>query len=162
MRGGDLFTILGTMFVALILSILPIPNWAMGLRPEFMPLFLIFWSVSFPDRVGIGTAWIFGFILDLFRDGAIGGQYAFACTIVVFMSIKIHQRFRIYPIWQQAVIIGFLITLYQIALFIIKGMGGTLHDFGWRFWSTIITSMLVWPIIFIFLSGMQNRIKMSS
>lgn len=145
--------------MALLLSIIPIPNWAIGLRPEFIPLFLIFWSVSLPDRVGLGTAWFMGITLDIFRDGAIGGQYAFACIIVVFIAIKIYQRFRIYPIWQQAMIVGFLIGLFQLSLFIIKGMGGTLHDFGWRFWSTIFTSMLVWPIVFIFLSGFQSRFK---
>lgn len=159
MRGGDLIKIYGTLFFALLISILPIPNWAMGLRPEFIPLFLIFWSTALPDRVGLGTAWIVGFILDLFRDGAIGGQYAFACVLVVFIAIKIHQRFRIYPIWQQSVIVGFMIGLFQLSLFIIKGMGGTLHDFGWRFWSTIITSGIIWPIIFIFLSGFHNKFR---
>jgi len=159
-RGGIGFVIFSVL-VAIMLSMVQMPSWAQGLRPEFLPLVVIFWVVTYPERFGIGFAWTCGLALDIFRDGAIGGQYALTMLLIGFVAIKIHQRFAMYPVWQQALTTFFLMLLFQCILFFIKGMGGTLHEFSWRFWATCFTSTLAWPFVWLFLTGMRNRIRLA-
>ena len=74
-QGG--LTIALSFFVALILTIIPLPDWMASFRPEWVALTLIYWSMALPQRVGVGIGWGLGLALDVLK-GALLGQHALA------------------------------------------------------------------------------------
>ena len=45
-----------SLLVALVLMILPLPDWAQMFRPNWMALVLIYWTMALPKRVGLWFA----------------------------------------------------------------------------------------------------------
>jgi rod shape-determining protein MreD len=71
-----------SLIVALILMILPLPDWAQMYRPNWMALVLIYWSMALPRRVGLWFAFFSGIVLDT-SLGTLLGQHTLALVIVV-------------------------------------------------------------------------------
>jgi len=134
-----------TFAIALFLTAMPLPDWLVSWRPEWIPLVLIFWCINLPYRVGIGTAWVTGLFLDVLQ-GALLGQHALALTIVAFLALKLHQRLLVYPLWQQSLSIFVLVMLYQLLLLWISGIAG-ISTGNWLYWLPSLSSMLLWPVI---------------
>ena len=49
-----------TLLLGLILQVFPLPDWAAQIRPQWPLLFLIYWSMLLPERIGIFPALIVG------------------------------------------------------------------------------------------------------
>ena len=62
-HGGGV--ILVTFIAALLLTIIPLPDWARYLRPDWVGLVLIYWCLALPERVGVSTGWFMGLLVDL-------------------------------------------------------------------------------------------------
>lgn len=138
-------TILLSLLFALALSITPWPNVISWLQPEWVLLLLIYWSISLPLQFGVGTAWMVG----LFQDSLMGtvlGEHAFACALVVYFALQFRLRFRLYPIWQQAMCVLLIILLAKIFIFWVEGLLGR-QPALWQFWLPVITSFLIWPVL---------------
>ena len=61
-HGGGV--ILLTFIAALLLTVIPLPDWARYLRPDWVGLVLIYWCMALPDRVGVTTGWLMGLMVD--------------------------------------------------------------------------------------------------
>ncbi len=154
--GGIIFF---SFVAALFLTIVPLPAWAGELRPEWVALFLIYWCMALPQRVGVGTAWIVGLFLDVLR-GALLGQHALALTVTAYLSIKLHQRIRVYPVWQQALSVLVLVTLYQLLVLWISGTIGKPAS-RWTYWLPSLTSTLTWPFVYVVLRSLRQSFRVS-
>ena len=60
-----------------MLAVIPLPQWLLWGRPEWIALVLIYWTIALPYRVGIFTALLLGIVVDVL-EGAILGQNAMA------------------------------------------------------------------------------------
>ena len=148
--------IIGFSFiVALMLTVIPLPDWVKPLRPEWVGLALIYWAIALPHRVGVGTAWTLGLMLDVLKGGILG-QHGLALAVIVYLILKVHQQFRVYPLWQQALIIGALILLNQMLILWINGIVG-LESSGWSYWLPSLSSALLWPWMFIILRDIRRH-----
>ncbi len=148
--------IIGFSFiVALMLTVVPLPDWVKPLRPEWVGLALIYWAIALPHRVGVGTAWTLGLMLDVLKGGILG-QHGLALAVIVYLILKVHQQFRVYPLWQQALIIGALILLNQMLILWINGIVG-LESGGWSYWLPSLSSALLWPWMFIILRDIRRH-----
>ncbi len=154
------FSIGLTFVVAFILVSLPGPAWLDQFRPDWVALVLVYWCLATPERVGVGTGWLVGLLLDVLY-GSLLGQQAFAKTIIAFLTVKLHLRIRAYPRWQQASTLLLLLFLNQFLVYWLKNMVSTTPLQG-AFWSTAIVGMVLWPWIFMILRkvrrGINNKI----
>lgn len=148
-----------TLIAALILTLLPMPQWAIWLRPAWVLLVIIFWNVALPDYVGVGTAWFVGILLDVLYNSALG-EHALALTMVSYLVVKMHTRLRMFPLLQQGLSVFLLVTLYLFILFCIQGFVGDLPR-GWLYWSSSVTSMLLWPWIFTIMNDCRRRFRVA-
>ncbi len=140
-----------TILIAFILTLLPMPTWAVWLRPAWILMILIYWTIAAPERVNIGVACVTGIFLDVL-EGTLLGEHAFALIVVVYLVSKMYSRLRMFPMLQQGVTIFLLVLLYQFILFCIQGFLGALPD-SWLYWSCSLTSMLLWPWVCSILRG---------
>lgn len=155
----EIFFIVMTLLVALMLSLLSLPVWAMWLRPVWVLLVLIYWVMRRPDRVNVGIAWIVGMILDIL-NGTLLGEHALALTIVTYLVARIHSRFKMFPLLQQSLSILLLVGLYQLILFCIQGALGHWYKNIW-YWLPALTSMALWPLVYYLLQGYRYRFRIS-
>jgi len=147
-QGGPIIFL--TFLIALMLTMVPMPSWAENLHPHWVLLVLVYWSMALPARVGVGVAWIMGLFLDVTYD-ALLGQHALALAIVIFLTLNLHQRLRIFPVWQQAIVIFVFCIFYNLINLWIKGISGIAPSV-WHFvLLPSLTTSLVWPLVFLLL-----------
>ena len=73
---------------------------------------LIYWVMALPYRVGIGSAWIVGIILDVL-EGSVLGLNALGLVVIAYVTLNLHQRLRMFSALQQA---GLVLALVGINL----------------------------------------------
>ncbi len=154
-QGG--FTVALTVLVALMLSIVPLPIWLEVYRPDWPVLVLIYWGLALPQRIGVGYGWITGLLLDVLKGGLLG-QHALALSVVMFLTLNLHQRIRVYPLWQQAFSVLMLNALYQLLILWFDGITGQ-NPKGWDYWMPSLTGTLLWPWVFLLLRDLRRRFK---
>lgn len=154
-RGGA--TILLSFILALLLQMFALPDWAQSLRPDWVALVLIYWCIALPERVGVVIGWLAGLMLDV-SNGALLGQNALALAIVAYLALRLHQRIRLFPLWQQSVSVLLLITLHLMLVLWIKGAVGQSTE-TWAYWLPAVTSMLLWPPVYIVLRGLRRSYR---
>jgi rod shape-determining protein MreD len=134
-----------TALVALLLTVLPLPFWLDVLRPEFLVLAVLFWSVSAPRAGGLALGFIAGLTLDVFH-GAVLGQHALALTLITYIAVREHQRIRSKPLFQQALFCFAALFLYEFIVFAIDGWSGHPVTTPLR-WVHVASGALVWPVL---------------
>lgn len=155
----DWFGIFITFVIALVLTLLPMPDWTMWLRPAWVLMVLIYWAMMMPYRVSVGVAFIVGLLVDLL-NGTLLGEHALAFTIVIYFVNRLHIRLRIYPLLQQGLSILFFVLLYQFILFCIQGFVGELPDSN-LYWLSSITTTLLWPWLFVLMRDCHRWFKIA-
>ncbi|HUI62194.1 MAG TPA: rod shape-determining protein MreD [Steroidobacteraceae bacterium] len=115
-RGRMVFTAL----IALILTVLPLPSWLSLVRPEFLVLTVLYWSIASPRTGGIGLAFFSGIMLDVFQ-GPVLGEHAMALSLVSYIAVREHQKIRSKPAFQQSLIVFAALVTYEFVLFAIDG-----------------------------------------
>jgi rod shape-determining protein MreD len=147
--------IAATFAVALILSVVPVPDWAEQFRPDWVGLVLIYWCMAIPHRVGVGTGWVVGLLQDVLY-GALMGQYALSKSIIAFIAVKLHLRIRVYPPWQQAIAVLVMLAIGQLFVMWVRTVIGKPAQ-GFSAWTPGIVSMVMWPWVFIILRDIRRR-----
>ncbi len=144
-----------SLLMAYGLTITPLPELVAPARPEWVLLVLIYWSMAFPRRVGILTAFVAGLFLDILQQQVLG-QNALTLAVALFIVLQIYPRLRVFPVWQQAVAIALLVALVRFLQLWIQGATGFPPD-NLLYWSPILTSALVWPLIYHLLRDARRR-----
>jgi len=156
-NGG--WVIFFSFIVALMLTAMPLPEWAINWRPAWVAMVLIYWCMALPHRVGIGVGWSLGILLDVLQ-GTLLGQNAIGLAILAFLTLKSHQRVRMYPLVQQALVICVFVIVYQLLSLWVRGIMGV-PPRSWTYWTPVITSMVLWPWLFIILRDIRRRYHVS-
>ena len=151
--------IIFSFIVALALTVFPLPDWLAVARPEWVTLVLIYWCMALPNRVGVISAWIIGLMLDVLRVGLLG-QNALALCIIAYITLKLYQRLRVFPLWQQALSVFVLVALSQMLHLWVKGITGQPIDLM-TYWLPSLSSMIAWPLVFITLRALRRKFKVS-
>ncbi len=102
-----------TIICAFMLAIMPLPDWAIVYRPDWVTLVLIYWSMTLPSRIGVTMAWFAGLLLDV-SYGTLMGQHAVGLVLVIYVIHLQHQRLRMASLLQQAIVIFFLLLIKQL------------------------------------------------
>lgn len=142
-----------SVIVALMFNLLP---WR-DLRgvPDLLALVIAFWCIHQPRRMGIGTAWLLGLVMDA-ANGTLIGQHALAYTVIAYGAHWLHRRIPWFPIWQQALHVLVLLLASQAVMLVARmAAGGTFP--GWSFFSGSIIAAALWPVVTHVLLAPQRR-----
>ncbi len=151
--------ILLSFFAALVLAIVPLPQWLLWGRPEWVALFLIYWVIALPHRVGLLTALLLGVVVDVL-EGAVIGQNAFALVVVAVLSVTLYQRLRVFSLWQQACVVFVLVGINQMIGQWVQSLQGAGAG-SLLFLLPAFSSALLWPFVLHSLRGVRRRYRVS-
>lgn len=143
MTSDSIGRMLLSALVALILTVLPLPAWGEVVRPQFLVLTVLFWSVNAPRTGGIALGFFAGLALDVFQ-GPVLGEHALALSLAAYIFVREHQRIRSKPAFQQALIVFAALAVYEVVLFAIDGWTGHPVTSPLR-WIHTVTGALIWP-----------------
>jgi len=153
-RGGWAITL--SLVLALLLTIVPLPGWAQGLRPEWVLLVLVYWCLALPNRVGVGVSWVAGLAVDVLTGGLLG-EHGFGFALVAFIVLKLHLRVRVYPAWQQAGVVLLMLLLSQLACLWVLGITGRAPDGLLAYFVPSLVGTLLWPWLFVLMRGVRRH-----
>ncbi|MEW5943672.1 MAG: rod shape-determining protein MreD [Pseudomonadota bacterium] len=143
-----------TLLVALILNFLPWEEM-LPLRPDFVALLLLYWSIHYPRKLGLGVAWLMGLLVDV-ADGSLLGQHALAYSVMIFLALLLHRRIQQFGPWQQALHVAVLLLLSQALALLVRLVAG--DDFtGWGYFLPTLTGMAAWPALLLLVQSAQQR-----
>lgn len=144
-----------SLLTAFVLSILPLPLWAVWFRPEWVLMVVFYWVIANPERLGLAFAWLIGILLDAL-NGTVLGEHALALIIPVFI-IQIWSRRRVtFPYWQTILFIGLMIFVYKLILWLVQGLIGQFL-FSMYYFISVLISMVFWPWIEALLTLKQHK-----
>lgn len=148
-----------SFIVAFLLTSIPLPVWVEPFHPDWLCLVLIYWCIALPQRVGMGIAWLLGLLQDVAR-GTLLGQHALALVVVAYLSLRMHRRLRLFPLWQQSLSVLALLLIEQILVSWVNGISGhPPHNLGYL--APALGGMLAWPWVFILLRDLRQRFRVA-
>jgi len=144
-----------TIIGAFMLAIMPLPDWAVEFRPDWVTLVLIYWAMAVPTRIGVTVAWFTGLLLDV-SYGTLMGQHAVGMVLVIYVIHIQHQRLRVASLLQQAIVIFVLLLVKQLLTLWVDGMLGRAPH-SWLYFMPTITSTLLWPWTYLILRDLRRK-----
>lgn len=149
--------IIVTIVVALLLSVMPMPEpFNLG-RPMWLAMVLAFWVMTLPHRVGLLTAWLAGLVTDVLF-GQLFGQHALVMTLVVWQLLVLHQRIRRFPLWQQSLVMLPVFGIAQMLLLWLNSLSGNRPP-TMLFLLPALVSAILWPWVFTLLQSVKRRFR---
>ena len=156
LRGNDgLFW--GSVFAGYLLQLMPLPQAMLPLKPWWLALVLVYWTLEAPEYVSLGRAFVLGLIGDLFVGDLLGEQALRLCMFC-FILMRFRARLRFFPMWQQALAVLALLLNDRIVLLAIRAVAG-FTGAPPSYWLAPLVGMLAWPWVFLLLDDARARLR---
>jgi len=152
-QGGSIIVV--TVVIAMLLTLIPLPDNLRLARPEWILMTLIYWAMALPQRVGVGYAWIVGLFMDVLMGGTLGVE-AFSYAFIIYLILRFHLQLRQYPLWQQALSIMSLVLVFNIPTIAMAS-----NFASWYVWLPAVTTTILWPIVYAFLRTVRRTFNVS-
>jgi len=146
----------GTLWGALLLS------WVLQVAllgrapwmPDLLALVLVFWTVHQPRRIGVGSAFVFGLLIDV-HHGALLGQHALAYSVMSYLAVLLHRRLLWFDLQKQALHLLPLFVLAHALQWLVRALAGD----PWPGWTMLLAPPLqaaLWPLASLLLLAPQR------
>ncbi|MFA9440855.1 rod shape-determining protein MreD [Uliginosibacterium sp. sgz301328] len=137
-----------SLLLALVLHFVPVGRFYAV--PDFVALVLAFWCVREPLRVGMGTGFLLGMVVDV-AHGSVMGQHAMAYVLLAYAAGESSRRLLWFGPSAQALHMTPLFLMTQVVMLLIRLMAGGRFP-GWEyFFSTFTTAALWLPMHYLLL-----------
>lgn len=145
----------GAIAVAMLLTVMPLAPALEPLRPYWVALVLIYWSLELSQPVSLGAAFLTGLVLDLVT-ASLMGMHALGLVVIVYLVRHFRARMRFFPPWQQALaVLALLINDRIITLWITVLLGEPVPT--WHYWLAPLVGIALWPWIFLLMDRLRLR-----
>ena len=142
-----------SIFVALLLGLLPLPSWLQPLRPYWLALAVVYWVIEAPGRIGLGFAFAIGLLADLAFGGLLGEQ-ALRLVIMAFIVQRFRAQLRFFPLSQQALAIAGLLLNDRVVVAVVHlALDEPQPPFA-AWWSPVV-GMVLWGPVFLLLDRLR-------
>ncbi|HSX90842.1 MAG TPA: rod shape-determining protein MreD [Pseudomonas sp.] len=158
-RARNVWVIWVSLAVALLFSVASMPRFMEIGRPLWLALFLTYWVLALPHRVGMATAWCVGLLADVL-NGSLLGQNALILTLITFLVMTLHQRLRMFPMWQQSTVLLVVFGLAQLVQLWLNALTGSRPP-TLAFILPALVSALLWPWVCVILRGVHQRMSVN-
>ena len=144
-----------TAAIALILTVLPLPPYLALVRPMFLVLTVLYWSIASPRAGGIALGFFSGLMLDVFQVSTLG-EHALALTFITYVAVREHQKIRSKPAFQQSLIVFAVLVAYETILFGIDGWTHHAVTNPMR-WAHTLSGAILWAPVAAVLNATNDR-----
>ncbi|BFM14945.1 rod shape-determining protein MreD [Maricurvus nonylphenolicus] len=147
-------------FVGCLLTVFPLSAQMQWLRPEWIALLVIYWTLVMPLQISITLLWVVGLFLDIL-EGSLLGSHALALMAVVYVCLLSYQRLRNYVLWHQTVIVFMVVGIHQLIDNWVHSLTGSSASSPLVFLMPAFTSALVWPVVWLVLERFRVQYRVT-
>ena len=148
-----------SIFIALVLTVLPVPQVVFYFWPDWIPLVMFYWALTDSERIGPWVGFAVGTLMEVVFVRSFG-VLGLGMATMVFAVNRIHLQLRVLSVWQQMLVVGIFIGIFKLITGWIYGMisGFTLNaeDFY-----SLIGGMVTWPFLFILLQELRRSTRLN-
>lgn len=138
----------GSLLLALFLNQIPLGR--LPIVPDWVALVLTFWCVHQPLRVGMGSAFVLGLLMDVI-DGSVMGQHALAYVPLAFAAGGLSRRILWFPLAQQALHVLPMLLSAQVIMVVARMSGGGEFPGLPYFIASLVAAALWHPMTYLLL-----------
>ena len=103
-----------------------------------------------PLKIGIGTGFVFGLLVDI-GVGAALGQHAFAYVLLAYAANELSRRVLWFTPVEQALHVLPLLFLSQVVMVVVRLMAGAEFPGWWMFFGSFVAALLWIPLHYVLL-----------
>ena len=145
-RKDPLWMIILSIVIGSVLMVYPMAYEASGWRPSIMLMIMLFWILYQPVWCGVWFAFGMGLFADLLLDAPFGLN-ALSFVLLSFGIRYLIRERRILTFGNSWVIAVIAIVAHITFLWISQTIAGTHFSIA-RHWQPVVTSVLVWPLVY--------------
>ncbi len=142
-----------SILIALVLSVVPLPESIAAFRPDWVALVMLYWCLVEPRRYMLFGAFGVGLVLDSLA-GSLLGQHSLALLVIVYLSQRLYVTIRTFPASQILLTVIVLLGLYEFILLWIDGIAEREMPLVTR-WGPVVTGTLL--CLFVLTGIERNR-----
>ena len=143
--------------LAFFLSAIPLFETLSFYRPEWVVVLMIYWSVYYPQHIGLFAAWLIGLMLDLVLMVPLG-YHALGMVLITYIVHMVYRRFRHYVLWHQSLWVFVLVGVFGLFENWLGSFWGRQED-GYYLVRAGITALL-WPILVLIMDQLRMRLHL--
>lgn len=137
-----------SLVAALVLNLIPVDY--LPLVPDWLALVLAFWCIHQPLKVGMGSGFVFGLVMDV-ADASVMGQHALAYVLLAFAAGGLSRRVLWFPLALQALHVLALLLGSQLVMLLIRIATGAEFPGVLYFLSSFVAALLWHPLNYVLL-----------
>jgi rod shape-determining protein MreD len=141
-----------SLFMALLLQIIPVFPPMAYWRPQFLLLVVFYWLLKKQHQHGVTFAWLAGMLLDIF-SGQMLGRHAIAFSLSAYVLVLLSKKLYNFGLLLQASLVFFVVLFNQLLMASIS----LLYRTDWNIdvlVASAITSALTWPFLSLLMNGL--------
>ncbi len=142
-----------SIFVAMMLMVMPIAPVLQPFRPAWIALVLAYWIIETPEKVSMTLAFFLGWIEDLVV-GSVMGENALRLVVITFILMQFRARIRFFPLSQQALVIAAVLLNDRLISTVLHTFWGVPNQPAVA-WVTPLIGFALWPLIFMALDSLR-------
>ena len=144
-----------TLVASIVLTLLPVGDSLRLFWPHWTLMVLIYWVLEGNRLRWLGHAMLLGLVLDILT-GSLLGQQALSFLLVSFFLSRFRNRLRFFPPWQQALAVGFLLSVDRWVELIVIAV--TTEPWPPILWYVApLMGMVLWPFMFLALDALRQQ-----
>jgi rod shape-determining protein MreD len=137
--------VFGSLFVAVLLNVIPWHGSALLWRPDFLLVVLLYWAVQEPRTIGQGTGFFLALVMDV-ADSALLGQHALSYVAAIFLAQVLRLRILQLTRGEQALHVAGILFVAQAITLLLNSMMG--REFpGFALLMSPVLGGLLWPVV---------------
>ncbi len=157
-RGG--WVILLSIATAMLFSVAYLPDgapyWLGWLRPNWLVLFVFYWVMAVPHRLGLISAWLIGLLVDVLH-GELLGLNAVTLASLTYVTWLLHERLRMYTTAQQAMVVLVLALGAELIRMAMNMLAGNVNVSAFVIVPALMTA-LCWPPVYLTLRWVRRHL----
>ena len=138
--------------------VIPLPQGVFFYWPDWIPMIMVFWALTSPDRFGPWVGFVVGILLEVIFVRKFGIEGLALASLIVLVN-RSHLQLRVLSVWQQTIVVVLYIAIYKL---IAGWLNGLIADFTItrEYWYSLLGDLLIWPFLIILLNEVKAKAKL--
>lgn len=149
--------VLLTLFLALVLNMIPYSDTLFEWKPDFVALLLVYWCFHSPKVAGFAAAVALGALMDLAYT-AVLGQHVIAYTVLAGLALRWRVNCLRMDLARQAIQVGVILCASKLALFSVSYLVDR-AEFSWQYLYPEAIAVGLWLLLPLFVGFLRNRLS---
>jgi rod shape-determining protein MreD len=135
-----------SLFVGLIINILPMIDYLVTIKPPILLLILIYWALAFPNYINLTYAFITGLLMDILLIAPLG-YYSLCFIITIYLTLIYYPQIRLQSNLNKMLSLSVILIPYFLMSTVINGVLGIDYEII-DVCISILLSVIIWPGLF--------------